>query len=583
MKRRTPIILLLFLLIIGFAAVTTTIIINSNATLGFNDSDFKVIFSSASAYNGNVAISNDNTTISYNSELLSHVGDYSTITYTVTNASLLYDANISLNITDLLGNNITSDYFTITETKQLPSTLGGTSSAEGEIKIELINTPMSTYQYNFKVTIDAIPIERTNSDLYSTLNAPGLYDSNGDLVASWNTLVNIDGLDIENGTVTLSNIQQKNNEYSQVETVIIPEGVDHINLRTFQYSNTLKTVYLPSTYNNLTEAMFDGCQGLENVNISENNPNYSSVDGVVFNKDQTTLLLYPSGKDELEYKILDTVETISSHAFEDANIQNLYIPVSVRTIEEEAFCNSHFEYVYFDNAYNWNTSESSVANSDISRAKNAATYLLNNAEYEWTNNSYAGLYDKDGIFLMSWETLTQDYEVDFEDKPEPRFRDSSQWELDENYYEYFEYNEDAGKKATKLIIGNDITELGKYSLAFVDLEEVVLPDNITKISEGVFWKAHKLKKITLSPNLTSIGEFAFSEAVLESITIPSSVTTIHTRAFDYNPLTSVVFENPNGWKYNGVAVDSSIISNPTTMAEYLKDYNRIENWTRSDT
>jgi hypothetical protein len=582
MKRRTPIILLLFLLIIGFAAVTTTIIINSNATLGFNDSDFKVIFSSASSYNGNVAISNDNTTISYNSELLSHVGDYSTITYTVTNASLLYDANISLNITDLLGNNITSDYFTITETKQLPSTLGGTSSAEGEIKIELINTPMSTYQYNFKVTIDATPVEREEADLRSSPDAPGVYDGSGNMLLSWNELVNTYGLDLEAGSVTFSDITAKNTRFQYIEKIIVPEGVTYIDENVFEFAQGLEEIDLPSTLVEIKPGMFEGSAELTTINVDEGNPNYSSENGIVFDKDQKKLVYYPEGKAKTNYTIPENVETIGTYALAHGSFSRLNIPTNVKMIEKDAFYEIAVDTLYFDNDYNWYVDDEPVDNNDIDSSSEAKTYIKNHPG-TWINTSVAGIYDKDGIFLMSWETLTQDYEVDFEDKPEPRFRDSSEWELDENYYEYFEYNEDAGKKATKLIIGNDITELGKYSLAFVDLEEVVLPDNITKISEGVFWKANKLKKITLSPNLTSIGEFAFSEAVLESITIPSSVTTIHTRAFGYNPLTSVVFENPNGWKYNGVAVDSSIISNPTTMAEYLKDYHRIENWTRSDT
>lgn len=49
---------------------------------------------------------------------------------------------------------------------------------------------------------------------------------------------------------------------------------------------------------------------LESVNVDKENPNYSSKDGILYNKKKTILYLYPYNKDETKYKLPDSVKTI---------------------------------------------------------------------------------------------------------------------------------------------------------------------------------------------------------------------------------------------------------------------------------
>jgi hypothetical protein len=70
--------------------------------------------------------------------------------------------------------------------------------------------------------------------------------------------------------------------------------------------------------------------------VNENNNDYSSSGGVLFNKYQTTLICYPGGKAG-EYTVPSDVSCIGKGAFAGGSITNVKMPDSVRTIEDYAF------------------------------------------------------------------------------------------------------------------------------------------------------------------------------------------------------------------------------------------------------
>jgi len=72
--------------------------------------------------------------------------------------------------------------------------------------------------------------------------------------------------------------------------------------------------------------------------VDAQNSAYSSVDGVLFNKDRTVLIKYPEGKQGTSYTIPATVTTIGKHAFSGCeNLANISIPPGVTSIESDAF------------------------------------------------------------------------------------------------------------------------------------------------------------------------------------------------------------------------------------------------------
>ena len=89
----------------------------------------------------------------------------------------------------------------------------------------------------------------------------------------------------------------------------------------------------------ISNSAFFNCTGLTSINVDENNKNYTSEDGVLFNKDKTTLIKCPARKKD-SYTIPNGVTTISDYAFSNCTeLTNIIIPDSVTEIKNLAFYN----------------------------------------------------------------------------------------------------------------------------------------------------------------------------------------------------------------------------------------------------
>ena len=113
------------------------------------------------------------------------------------------------------------------------------------------------------------------------------------------------------------------------EDVVIPEGITMIGPSTFR-EISVTSVSIPSSVITILFSNFQQCIILADINVSPDNVNYSSVDGVLFNKDKTELLKYPQGKTASTYTIPSSVKTIGGGAFYGCtSLKSIYIPASV--------------------------------------------------------------------------------------------------------------------------------------------------------------------------------------------------------------------------------------------------------------
>ena len=99
----------------------------------------------------------------------------------------------------------------------------------------------------------------------------------------------------------------------------------------FAFCFGLTEITIPDSVIFIDDAAFNICVSLENINVSENSNNFCSLDGVLFNKEKTNLIKYPSAKKTERYTISNGVTKISENAFEDCgNLIELTIPESVK-------------------------------------------------------------------------------------------------------------------------------------------------------------------------------------------------------------------------------------------------------------
>lgn len=101
-----------------------------------------------------------------------------------------------------------------------------------------------------------------------------------------------------------------------LKTVELNEGLETIGVHAFFCNTTgkdgVERIYLPSTLKSIGAENFSACEWFE---VSEENENFSAVDGVLFNKDQTTLMIYPKYREAAEYIVPTSVKTIAGNAF----------------------------------------------------------------------------------------------------------------------------------------------------------------------------------------------------------------------------------------------------------------------------
>ncbi|MBN2743836.1 MAG: leucine-rich repeat domain-containing protein [Marinilabiliaceae bacterium] len=100
----------------------------------------------------------------------------------------------------------------------------------------------------------------------------------------------------------------------------------------------LTTLALPSSVISVHEKAFYGCANLSSFLVESENPVFSCVDGVLFNKDQTMLMRYPQGRSG-SYSIPSTVTSVEKGAFlQCLGLSSISIPNSVTFLGHSSFC-----------------------------------------------------------------------------------------------------------------------------------------------------------------------------------------------------------------------------------------------------
>lgn len=127
-----------------------------------------------------------------------------------------------------------------------------------------------------------------------------------------------------------------------LETLSTGNGITDFSIvmafNTGNFNTTLKSITLGKNTHLIDELYLANFIGLTEINVSADNNEYSSTDGVLYNKDQTRLVRVPSMRTEETFTIPSSVITIDAHALcYNAYIKHIIIPVGVKQISEGTF------------------------------------------------------------------------------------------------------------------------------------------------------------------------------------------------------------------------------------------------------
>lgn len=114
-----------------------------------------------------------------------------------------------------------------------------------------------------------------------------------------------------------------------MKSVVIPSSVTALTDSPFYRCYSLEKVYLSENIQEINVNPFFRCLSLTEIKVAENNPYFCDVDGVLYNKEKTVLVVYPEGKEGEIYEILLGVKEIDDAFGYDSLVQRLYIPPSV--------------------------------------------------------------------------------------------------------------------------------------------------------------------------------------------------------------------------------------------------------------
>ena len=158
---------------------------------------------------------------------------------------------------------------------------------------------------------------------------------------------------------------------TSLKEIVIPDSVTSIGGSAFSNCISLESITIGSGVESLGDEWIASCRRLESITVSPENKTYSSVDGVLFNKDKSELSAYPIGNKRSSYTIPDGVEKIGKKAFYGCRyIESLTIPVSVIEIDDSALenCDSLKNVYYLGTREQWKAVVIGAKNEALTRA-----------------------------------------------------------------------------------------------------------------------------------------------------------------------------------------------------------------------
>lgn len=310
--------------------------------------------------------------------------------------------------------------------------------------------------------------------------------------------------------------------YPTLNSVTIPASVTCIGDGAFFYTG-LGSVSIPASVTNIGASAFSACLALTGITVDPSNPVYSSINGILFNKNQTAILDYPPHKFGSTYAIPDGVILIGTNAFYDCTrLSNVIIPSTVVEIDDSAF-------------YNCSGLTNITLPNNVTTIGNGAFESCSKLTSVTIPNNITSIGDVafSGCPLSSVTIPASVTDIGIGPFDGARLTNIT---VDPLNSTYSSIDGVLFNRQQTILIQCPPGKVGVYSV----------PEGVVSIGDSAFGECNNLTNVTMNYGVTNIGAGAFYSCFrLTNISLPQSVTTIGIGAF--NGCSGLVnFSVPNG-------------------------------------
>ena len=322
---------------------------------------------------------------------------------------------------------------------------------------------------------------------------------------------------------------------SRLTSITIPNSVTSIGGEAFCSCDSLTSVTIGNGVTSIGSSAFLLCDKLNQINVDTANTKFSSVNGVLFNKEKTKLVIYPESKPDTSYAIPNSVTSIGDAAFYCcSSLTSITIPNSVTSIGSGTFynCSSLTSITIPNGVTSIDDATFDSCSSLTSITIPDSVTSIGDAAFRYCS-SLTSIAIPDSVTSIgsgAFEDCKKLTQITV-DTANTKFSSVNGVLFNKDKTELIRYPE--GKTDTSYAIPNSVTSIDWSAFyGCENLTSITIPNSVTSIGSGTFDGCSSLTSVTIPDSVTSIGSDVFSGCEgLTSIKIPESVTSIGYRAF----------------------------------------------------